>query len=183
MPAGGRTMAACQRVNPTAMADNAPSEPAARRLRLPAAYGAPADTPLMAWQTVRARLEAAPHYWLSTADAAGVPLARPLDGVWLDDALWFGGDPAARWRRNLAGNPNACLTLEDAGNPVIVEGAVAVIAADRELAAAIAEATHAKYGWGSAEQYEAEVCAFAPRVAIAWTGLFQQATRFRFPDS
>lgn len=45
----------------------------------------------------------------------------------------------------------------------------------------IAERTYAKYGWGSVDQYRAEVCAFIPHRAIAWTGLFENATRFTFP--
>ena len=46
----------------------------------------------------------------------------------------------------------------------------------------IAERTYAKYGWRSVDQYRAEVCAFIPRRAIAWNGLFENATRFTFPE-
>ena len=41
--------------------------------------------------------------------------------------------------------------------------------------------SHAKYGWESVDQHRAAVCAFIPHRAIAWNGLFENATRFTFP--
>ena len=109
-------------------------------------------------------------------------MVRPLDGVWIANALYFGGDPATRWRRNLAANANASVHLGDAKYPIMLEGKAVVDSASDELATVIAERTHAKYGWGSVDQYRAEVCAFIPRRAIAWNGLFENATRFTFPE-
>ena len=54
-------------------------------------------------------------------------------------------------------------------------------AASAELADVTAARIHAKYGWGSVDQYHAEVCAFIPHRAIAWNGVFENATRFSFP--
>ena len=157
------------------------TEPAAARLRLPAVYGAPTDTALMPWTAASTRLEQASHYWLCTIGPATMPMARPLDGVWIANALYFGGDPATRWRRNLSANANASVHLDDAESPLMLEGEVMVDGASDELATVIAERTHAKYGWGTVDQYRAEVCAFIPHRAIAWTGLFENATRFTFP--
>ena len=154
--------------------------PTRARLKLPAAYGAPIDSPLMDWSTVVNRLQQAERYWLSTADHNSAPISRPLDGVWLDDAFYFGGDPATRWRRNLAENPRACLSVDDTTNPVIVEGSVFVRPLDTKLASRVAAATHEKYGWGSVDQFQNETCVFEPLRCIAWIGLFQNATRFRF---
>ncbi|MCY4012063.1 MAG: pyridoxamine 5'-phosphate oxidase family protein [Gammaproteobacteria bacterium] len=157
------------------------SKPVAARPHFPAAYGAPTDTALMPWATANERLMHASHYWLCTVGPDAMPMARPLDGVWIANALYFGGDPATRWRRNLRANAHASVHLDDAASPVMLEGEVVVDGASDKLAAVIAEKTHAKYGWGSVDQYRAEVCAFIPHRAIAWTGLFENATRFTFP--
>ena len=156
-------------------------EPVAARPHFPAAYGAPIDTALMPWTAANERLAQASHYWLCTVGPAATPMARPLDGVWIANALYFGGDPATRWRRNLGVNASASVHLDDAESPVMLEGEVVVDAASDDLAVVIAEQTHAKYGWGSVDQYRAEVCAFIPHRAIAWNGLFENATRFTFP--
>ena len=70
-----------------------PIDPTRTRLKLPSAYGAPSDSPLMNWSSADERLQQAEHYWLSTADSNAIPISRPLDGVWLDLAFYFGGDP------------------------------------------------------------------------------------------
>ena len=155
-------------------------QPTRARLKLPAAYGTPLDSPLLDWSAVVERLQQAERYWLSTADHNAVPITRPLDGVWLDGSFYFGGDPATRWRRNLAENPRACLSVDDTTNPVIVEGSVFVTPLDAKLASTVAAATQAKYGWGSIEQFTNETCVFEPLRCIGWIGLFQNATSFRF---
>ena len=124
-------------------------EPAAARLRFPAAYGAPKDGTLMSWAAANERLEQASHYWLCTVGPGPTPTPRPLDGVWVGNVLYFGGDPATRWHRNLSTVANASLHLEDAESPVMLEGAVAVMGAPEELATTIAERSQTKYGWGS----------------------------------
>src|SRR5918994_1535693 len=88
--------------------------PTAHRAHLPAGYGLPPDSPRLDWAEVDARLRDAPHYWIGTVGTDGVPTVRPIDGMWLDGALFFGSDPASRWRRNLAVNPRAAVHLEDA---------------------------------------------------------------------
>ena len=155
-------------------------DPVRTHLKLPTAYGAPSNTPLLSWSSVVERLQRAEHYWLSTADRNAVPISRPLDGVWLDGVLYFGGDPTTRWRQNLEENPRASLFLNDAIDPVILEGSVVVQSLDSEHADLVAKSTQAKYGWGSVEQFRNESCVFTPLQAIAWIGLFQRATRFRF---
>lgn len=157
-------------------------EPVRTRLRLPAAYGASTDSPLLDWNSVIERLQQAEHYWLSTADRNAVPISRPLDGVWLDGSFYFGGDPTTRWRKNLSKNPRACLSITDATNPVILEGTVTVEALEAKHAEKVAQATQRKYGWGSTEQFRTETCEFTPIRAVAWIGLFENATSFRFTD-
>ena len=155
-------------------------EPVASRVRLPAVYGAPDDSPLLDWPSVVKRIAEALHYWVSTADADGIPIARPVDGNWVRGALYFGGDPTTRWRRNLAVNPQASLTLEEAESPVILEGSVETTRPDEDLATALAESSKAKYGWGSVEWYRQECCVLRPRQVMTWSGVFEHATRFTF---
>ena len=159
--------------------------PIASRAHLADDYGLPPDSPLLPWPQVEERIAKALHYWLSTADASGTPIARPIDGMWVDSALYFGGDPGNRWRRNLAANPAACITLEDAECAVILEGVVNLRTPDAALAARLAADANAKYEWADqpAEAYAAESCVFTPRRALAWTLLYKDATRFRFPSS
>ena len=155
-------------------------EPVVSRVRLPAVYGAPEDSPLLDWQGVEQRLSSALHYWISTADAEGAPISRPVDGNWIRGALYFGGDPSTRWRRNLATNPKASVTLENAESPVILEGHVEAVMPGKELAGLLAQSAQAKYGWGSVEWFRQETCVFRPRQAMAWSGVFEHATRFTF---
>jgi|SRR5918994_288790 nitroimidazol reductase NimA-like FMN-containing flavoprotein (pyridoxamine 5'-phosphate oxidase superfamily) len=156
--------------------------PTAHRAHLPAGYGLPPDSPRLDWAEVDARLRDAPHYWIGTVGTDGVPTVRPIDGMWLDGALFFGSDPASRWRRNLAVNPRAAVHLEDAERAVIVEGDVTAIRLQYHLAARLAEAANVKYGLGqSVRDYEGqESCMLRPRVVFAWTTLYRDATRFTF---
>lgn len=159
-----------------------PSNPEVRRARLPDAYGLPKDSPTLSWESVEARFKASQHYWISTADAEGNPLARPIDGVWLDGALYFGGHEDSRWQRNLRTNPRACLTLEDAQNALILEGVVVYLVPEEALALALGDAAKEKYEWGehAAKLYQEGVCRFRPSAGLAWTLLYKDATRFRF---
>lgn len=154
--------------------------PVVSRVRLPEVYGAPQDSPLLDWPSVEQRLIEAPRYWISTADPGGAPISRPVDGNWIRGALYFGGDPKARWRRNLAANPQACVTLENAESPIILEGNVETLLPDEELAETLAKSAQAKYGWGSVEWFRQDTYAFRPRKVMTWSGVFEHATRFTF---
>ena len=159
-----------------------PSDPEVRRARLPDTYGLPKDSPTLSWESVEARFQASHHYWISTADSDGNPLARPIDGVWLDGALYFSGHEDARWRRNLRANPHVCLTLEDAENVAILEGPVEHFVPEEAFALALGDAANEKYEFGgnAAELYRAGACRFRPTAGHAWTLLYKDATRFRF---
>lgn len=155
-------------------------EPVVSRVHLPAIYGAPQDSSLLGWPSVVQRLTEALHYWVSTADPTGAPISRPVDGNWIEGALYFGGDPKSRWRRNLAVNRKVSVTLENAENPVIVEGAVEIVMPDEELAGLLAESAQAKYGWGSVEWFQQETCVLRPSQVMTWSGVFEHATKFTF---
>lgn len=161
------------------------SDPTVHRARLPAGYGLPADSAQLTWDEVDERLRIADHYWIGTVGEDGSPIVRPIDGMWLDAALYFGSDPASRWRRNLTNNPRASAHLEDAERAVIVEGQVEPIRLGHELAVRLADAANAKYHLGqSVSDYEGQdSTVLRPRIVLAWNTLYKDATRFAFPPS
>jgi hypothetical protein len=160
-----------------------PSAPTASLPKLPPGYGLPETSAnLLSWSHVDERMTASMHYWISTTSPDGAPYTRPIDGMWLDDRLYFGGDDASRWRRNLVKDPRACVTLENAEQAVILHGTVATMRAEPDLAARLADASNAKYDMGqTANEYERdEILVFTPHTAFAWNVLYEDATRWRW---
>jgi len=159
------------------------SGPRATRPRLPPEYGVPAHTKgLLPWSHVADRMAKAMHYWICTAGAGGEPHATPVDGLWLDDCLYFGGSPHTRRQRNLAANPSVCVHLESGSDVVILQGEARPERPDAALAKRLADSSTRKYGYGQKpEEYErTDVHVFRPRVAFAWTNLPKDATRWQF---
>jgi general stress protein 26 len=156
----------------------------AARPQLPAEYGVPAEADgMLPWDFVDERMRAAPNYWVATVGPGGTPHARPVDGVWVDGALCFGGSPKTRWVRNLLDNPKISVNVPGADDVVILEG-VAEIVTDsaHELVAPSSEAQRAKY-----PQYYGEDTPFRPfwmvrpAVVYAWSlsGFPGNVTRWR----
>jgi nitroimidazol reductase NimA-like FMN-containing flavoprotein (pyridoxamine 5'-phosphate oxidase superfamily) len=161
---------------------NANGGPTASRLRLPREYGvSTAAKGLLPWSHVVERMAKAMHYWICTTDPDGRPHATPVDGLWIDDRLYFGGSPQTRRQRNLAANPSACVHLESGSDVVILHGAARPERPDAALATRLAADSTRKYGYGSTpEQYQkADVHVFRPRTAFAWTNLPKDATRWK----
>jgi nitroimidazol reductase NimA-like FMN-containing flavoprotein (pyridoxamine 5'-phosphate oxidase superfamily) len=155
--------------------------PVAELLDLPAEYGR-AETPLD-WETVRARLVAAAHYWLVTVRPDGRPHVVPVDALWLDDAAWFGGSAQTVKHRNLAADPRAALHLEDAASAVIVEGTCQEVVADAQLAVRLAAASRDKYGYAPdpSSYRRGGVWCLRPARVLSWQQFPRDATRFVFP--
>lgn len=156
-----------------------PGLPRAERLGLPPEYGAPSR--VLAWADVAARLEQAPRYWLATVRPDGRPHTVPVDGIWLDIDWYFGGSAGAVKHRNLLGNPQVSVHLEDAGAAVIVEGSCAWVDIDIRTARRLAAASQAKYGYAPpVYAYRAGTWRLQPVRVLAWTDLTSDATRFVF---
>jgi nitroimidazol reductase NimA-like FMN-containing flavoprotein (pyridoxamine 5'-phosphate oxidase superfamily) len=122
-------------------------------------------------------------YWITTADSSGRPHATPVDGLWLDEKLYFGGSQETRRNRNLARNPAVCVHLESGSDVLILHGEVRELGGeDRELAQRLEDASKEKYGYGSkADDYlVGGTFVFTPRKVIAWKPLFKDATRWEF---
>jgi Pyridoxamine 5'-phosphate oxidase len=111
-------------------------DPTAERVELPEGYGTATTT--MEWGAVRERLEQAPRYWLVTTRRDGRAHVVPVDGIWLDDAWWYGGSPGTLHQRNLEHDRRVAVHLEDTIAAVILEGSMerVVPPAEQELPAA-----------------------------------------------
>jgi hypothetical protein len=151
------------------------------------ARGGDADE-LLSWEHAEQRLRDAPNYWISTVSISGRPHARPIDGVWVNGALCFGGSPDTRWVRNLQGNPEVSVHLPSGDDVIILDGRVELVTdPDHPLAAASTAASRDKYP----QYYSGEDAPpslpfwmLRPRVAYAWTlqGFPNRATRWTFAD-
>jgi general stress protein 26 len=159
-------------------------EPRVDRPRIPAAYGTGAATEHVAWSDVEERLTAATVYWIATVSAEGRPRVRPVDGVYVDGAVYVGGSPETRWVQDIAGNTNVAIHLDGADHVVILEGeAERLTSMDRRRAERLAEASNAKFPQynQTPEVYEASgAIAIVPRKVVAWSDISRDPTRFRF---
>jgi general stress protein 26 len=157
-------------------------EPIPSRPRIPAVYGVPThEDNLLSWSYVTGCIAAAKHYWLATVTPSGTPHARPFDGMWLDDRLYFGGSPESKWRRNLSNNSAASVHLEDAAAAIILEGNAGIVRPDAALADRLVAASNAKYDMGQKrEQYVGlPIVEFVPKTVFGWKVLYEDATRWR----
>ncbi len=169
--------------------------PSVRQARFPGEYGergGDADRPA-SWEEVEERLERSRAYWLSTVSPGGVPHARPVDGVWIDGALCFGGSPETVWVRNLLADPAISVHLPSGEDVVILEGRAELITdPDHPLAGPSRTASREKYpeyhspdgddaGGGAAADFQ-PFWMVRPSVAYAWTlaGFPNGATRWTF---
>jgi hypothetical protein len=153
--------------------------PPGERLTIPAEYGSPSQ--VLAWPDVRSRLESAMRYWLATTRPDGRPHTVPTDGLWLDDAFWFGGVPTTVKHGNLTADGRASVHLPDADAAVIVEGACEVVVPSADMVARLVKASEAKYGYAPpAGAYASGVWCLRPVKVMAWNSIDADATRFRF---
>ena len=103
---------------------------------LDARFSAPnaAATP---WDEVRALLERAELFWISTVRADGRPHVTPLPAVWHDNALHFCTGASEQKGVNLTRNANCALTTGTnawkSGLDVVVEGRAERVSDDTQL--------------------------------------------------
>jgi len=157
-------------------------------VRFPEGYGSPGGPgSLLPWGYVEDRLRAASNYWITTVGPDARPHARPVDGVWVDGALCFGGSPETRWVRNLMANPSISVNLSSEAEAVILEGTVEFITdPSHPLAAPSLTASKEKYPqyFSSPAPAFRPFWALRPTTAYAWTleNFPRGATRWRFED-
>ena len=159
--------------------------PQASRPYMPG-YGIPNDKKgLLPWSHVIERMTEAMHYWVSTVDPEGRPHSTPVDGLWIDGQLYFGGSPQTRRNRNLATNSAVCIHLESAMDVLILQGdARELREPDSSLTAKLAEGSVKKYGYGPPPEAfgSGGTFIFTPRLVLAWKQFPKDATRWRFQD-
>ncbi|MEA2516507.1 MAG: hypothetical protein QOG16_345 [Actinomycetota bacterium] len=141
-------------------------------------YGIPKDTKnLVDWSYVAERFRTERNYWVATASPEGDPHARPVWGVFVDEALCFGGGPKTRWSQNLVANPHVSLHLESGTEAVIAEGAVDRITDPTDpFLTKVDDAYELKYKM----RHGPPVWVLRPDVVLAWTEFPKTMTRFRF---
>lgn len=118
-------------------------------------YDVPDDLDgVLPFEWARERLVANRNYWVGTVDPQGRPHSMPVWGIWWEDAFWFSCAPDALKARNLAGNPNVVVTVDDTVEVVSVEGVAEAI----QPPADVADGWGAKYAESEGEA--AELSAF-----------------------
>jgi hypothetical protein len=159
-----------------------------RPVRFPSAYGTPGGPDsLLPWGHVEERLRAASNYWITTVGPDARPHARPVDGVWIEGALCFGGSPETRWVRNLMANPSMSVHLSSEAEAIILEGTAGYVTdALHPLAAPVTAASKEKYPqpFPGSESPFRPFWAVRPTTAFAWAleGFPRGATRWRFAN-
>ena len=158
-------------------------------VRFPAEYGTPGGPDSLAlWTDIAERIRSASNYWIATVGPDARPHARPVDGVWIDGVLCFGGSPATRWVRNLMGNPAISAHLSSEAEAIILEGTAEYVTdPSHPLAAPSAAASKAEYPqyFSGDEAPFRPFWVLRPTTAFAWTleGFPRGATRWRFEQS
>jgi hypothetical protein len=160
-----------------------------RSVRFPVGYGTPGGPDsLLPWSYIEERLRAASNYWISTVGPRARPHARPVDGVWVDGALCFGGSPETRWARNLMANPSIAVHLSSESEAIILEGTAEYVTdPSHSLAAPSMAASKEKYPryFSGGPPLFRPFWALRPATVFAWTleGFPRGATRWRFEES
>lgn len=158
-------------------------EPVVEQLDLPEAYGNPST--LLTWAAVQKELEEAPQYWVATTRPDGRPHVVPRDGVWLDEAWYYGGSPETVHNRNLENNSDVVMHIGDGLKAIIVEGEAKHVRLELEIAQRLADVNNRKYShYGlntKADIYVTRgILELKARRVLAWTNLPENATRFLF---
>jgi hypothetical protein len=151
--------------------------PTASRPHFPESYGISEESAgLLDWSWAVERLTKSRNYWIVTAGADGRPLAAPVWGLWLEEALVFGTSPESRKGKNLVRDPRVVVHLESGDEVVILEGSIERASIDHR----IADVYKAKYDFRP-EPGEGWFW-LRPSVALAWleNDYSKTATRFTF---
>ena len=161
-------------------------EPLASRPQMPKQYGIPKDKKgLLPWSYVSERMAEAKYYWVSTVDGEGRPHSTPVDGLWIDERLYFGGSPETKRHRNLAANPAVCVHLENALEVVILHGeAIELRAIAAPLVERLIAASKEKYGYAMPPEAYTGGGLFMvrPHKVLAWKLFPKDVTRWQFPS-
>ncbi|MFD5094553.1 TIGR03618 family F420-dependent PPOX class oxidoreductase [Amycolatopsis thailandensis] len=119
---------------------------------------------LLPWSWADDKLRTTMNYWVATVRPDGRPHVMPVWATWDGEALWFGSTHASRKMRNLRADPRCTVTIDNALDPVVLDG-VAEFVTDPEAVATYVETANAKYA--SAYSYDPDVNAIVA-IRPAW---------------
>ena len=100
---------------------------------------------LLPWAWAEERLTASRNYWIASVWPDGRPHLMPVWGVWDGEALWFSSGNRSRKARNLEADPRCVASVEDATEPVVLEGRAEIVR-ERDAIERVADLMDAKYG-------------------------------------
>jgi hypothetical protein len=151
------------------------------QITFPEGYGS--STKLLEWEDVRRSLSEAKQYWITIPRPGRSPHVVPVDGLWYEDRLIYGGSPETHHSRAVRAQPMITMHLADPWKVVIVEGEVKTITNPPEQAERLARLNAEKYpeyGMEFDPKLYQQVFALHPARARAWTSFPTDATRFVF---
>lgn len=155
------------------------------RPKIPAEYGIPKNNKgLLSWSHITERMTQAMHYWICTVGSDYRPHITPVDGLWLEDTLYFGGSPKTRRNRDLLANPAVSVHLDSSEDVVILHGNAYLQTPDHAIAVQLVSASKQKYGYApNPEEYKKSgIHVFRPRTVFAWKQFPTDVTRWQFPE-
>lgn len=126
---------------------------------------------LLPWVWAEKRLINSRNYWLATVYPDGRPHVMPVWGAWDGSGFWFSAAPASRKARNLAANPLAVITTDNADEPVVAEGCVTRLGAgidDQAYVVTFTSQMNAKYGTDHPPEFFIANATFQLRPNIAF---------------
>jgi hypothetical protein len=162
------------------------NRPIISRPKIPPEYGIPKNNKgLLPWSHVNERMTQSMHYWICTVGPDGRPHVTPVDGVWLEEKLYFGGSSQTRRNRDLVNNSAATVHLDSSDDVVILQGNAYLQTPDHDMAVQLVRASVAKYGYApSPEEYERSgVHVFHLLTVFAWKQFPKDVTRWQFPET
>lgn len=99
-----------------------------------AAYGVPDDLDgVLPWSWADERLTSSRNFWIVTASPDARPHAMPVWGIWVSELerFAFSCAPTSRKARNLRGNPQVVIAVDDTVECVSIEGTAQEISGAR----------------------------------------------------
>ncbi|HMB24560.1 MAG: pyridoxamine 5'-phosphate oxidase family protein [Chloroflexota bacterium] len=148
----------------------------------------------LTWDWVAAQLTESKNYWLCSVRPATskIPDLRPHViprwGVFLDGRFYYDGSPETRHSRNIEGNPNVSVHLENGMEAVILEGTSEPAGKpSAELGKRLSREYKRKYtdlGYAPEPNSwdEGGLYVFTPRQCIAWSKFNEDPTKFIFEE-
>lgn len=144
-------------------------EPHASRPFMPGygVRGSNEGTGLLPWEWAEERLTASRNYWVISLWPDGRPHAMPVWGVWDSRYLWFSSGGRSRKTRNLIADPRCVVAVENATDPVVMEGYAEVVKEVSDLVEVLA-LVNAKYSTDYSMELMDPVVNATFRVRLTW---------------